>query len=55
MNADKLATGDREIACGCRATSQYNCIELFSELFAGDINANVDIAAEFNTFGLELS
>ena len=55
VNADKLATGDREIACCCRATSQHNCIELLSKLVAGDINANVDIAAEFNTFGLELS
>jgi hypothetical protein len=55
MNANKLATGDREIAGGRCAASQNNCIELFSKLVAGDINANVHIAAEFNTFGFELS
>ena len=55
VNANELATRDREIACGCRATCQYYCVELFSELVAGDVNANVDIAAEFNTFSFELS
>jgi hypothetical protein len=54
VNTDKLAPGNSEIACGRRATSQYNCIELFSKLVAGDINANVHIAAEFNAFGFEL-
>jgi hypothetical protein len=55
MDADVLATGDREVTrCGC-TSGQNNCIELLSKLFAGDIYANIHIAAELNTFGFKLS
>ena len=54
MDTDVLATGNSEIASGRRAASQHNCIELLSELLAGDVDANVHIAAEFNAFGFEL-
>jgi hypothetical protein len=55
MDADVLATGDREVTrCGCSSSQNY-CIELLSKLFAGDIDANIHIAAEFNAFGFKLS
>jgi hypothetical protein len=55
MDTGKLASGNSEIACGRRAASQYNRVELLTKLVASDVNANVHIAAKLNAFGFELS
>jgi hypothetical protein len=54
MDANVVTAGDVEIACSGCAAGQDNSIELVTELFAGDVDADIHVAAELNALSLEL-